>query len=209
MSHKEKNHKEENLKNLKGKNPKRIVVGITGASGVIHGIRLLEVLNNSKVETLLIISDHAKQVMSEETEYKLEDVERLATRNFRNDDLGTPLSSGTYPWDAMIVVPCSTSSLAKIAVGISDNLITRAASVCLKEKRKLVLVPRESPLSSITLENMLKLSREGVSILPPIPGFYIRPASVEDIRDFVVGRILDQVGINHNLYRRWGHEYKR
>lgn len=179
----------------------RYLVAITGSSGSVYGIRLLRAL---KGEKMLIVSEMGWKIIEHELRLKPEEVLAFADRAFEDSDLFAPPSSGTFPYDAMIIAPCSASSLAKIANGIADTLITRAASVCLKEGRRLILVPRETPISAIMLENELKLARSGVTILPANPGFYSIPESVEDLVDFVVGKILDQLGQQHDLFRRWG-----
>jgi len=179
---------------------RRVVIGITGASGIVIGLRLLEVLN---AEKHLIISDEAKQLMELETKLTEEDVEANADFIYDNSDLSSPLASGSCRYDALIVAPCSMSTLSKIAVGIADNLITRVAAVCLKEHRPIVLVPRETPISAIHLRNMATLAELGVVILPACPAFYPKPEKVEDMVDFVVGRILDVLGIENTLYDRW------
>ncbi len=179
----------------------KIVIGITGASGTVYGIRFLE---NLKEEKFLIISENAKKIMEQETEYKINDVKKLAKHYYENNDLFPNISSGSFLFEAMVIVPCSMSTLSKIANGISDNLITRAASVCLKEKRKLVIVPRETPVSTIHLQNMAKLSENNAIILPAMPGFYPKPKNLDDTINFVVGKIMDCLGIENNLYKRWG-----
>lgn len=179
---------------------KRIVVGITGASGVTIGLRLLEVLRGEKH---LIISDEAAKLIEIETGLSEEDAEANADVVYDNSDLGSALASGSFRYDAMVIAPCSMSTLSKINAGISDNLITRAAAVCLKEHRTLVLVPRETPISTVHLRNMAELSQLGVFILPACPAFYPRPESVEDMVDFIVGRIADVLGIENDLYERW------
>jgi len=181
----------------------RIVVGITGASGIIYGVRTLEVLHDCGIETELIISKTAPKILELETGKRVEDLISLCRHYYSNDDLFAPISSGSYPTDGMVIVPCSMATLACIAHGISDNLIRRAAEVTLKEGRKLVLVPRETPLNQIHLENMLSLQRAGAVILPACPAFYHRPSSIQEIVDFVVGKILDIFEIPHQLYRRW------
>ena len=178
----------------------RYVVAITGASGSMYGIRLLQELPGEKI---LVMSHMAKKILPQETGMSIEEVESLADRVFEDDDLFASIASGSYRFDAMIVVPCSTSSLGKISNGLADTLITRAAAVALKESRKLILVVRETPKSAIVLENELRLARCGVCILDANPGFYSRPKTVDDIIDFVVGRCLDQLGIDHSLYKRW------
>jgi len=181
----------------------RVIVAITGASGAIYGIRTLEALREHGVETELIISKTAQRILELETGRKLEELKALANRFYFEDDMFAPPSSGSYPVDAMIVVPCSMRTLGCIAHGISDNLIRRAAEVALKEGRKLILVPRETPLSQVHLENMLLLKRAGAVILPACPAFYSRPKNVQDLVDFVVGKILEALGITHSLYPRW------
>ena len=179
----------------------KIVIGVTGASGIIYGVRLLEKL---KEEKYLIVSENAKKIMEYETKYKLDEVEKLAEHYYENSDLFPEISSGSFMFDAMVIVPCSMSTLSKIANGIGDNLITRTASVCLKEKRKLILVPRETPLSTIHLQNMAKLSENNVIILPAMPGFYPKPENLDDIVNFIAGKIMDCLGIKNTLYKRWG-----
>jgi 4-hydroxy-3-polyprenylbenzoate decarboxylase len=179
----------------------RIVVAVTGASGVVYGYNLLKALKGNDVS--LILSGDAKTVIKEETNLTAKDFEKVASRAYRNDDMAAPVSSGSNRLDAMVIVPCSGTTLSKIAVGIADNLITRTAAVCLKEKRKLVLVPRETPMSPITLENMLKLSRLGVVILPASPGFYARSKSAQDLVGFIVARIMDQLGLEQNIFKGW------
>lgn len=179
----------------------RYVVAITGSSGAAYGIRLLRAL---KGEKLLIISGTGAQIIEYEARMRAEEVAAFADVAYEDDDLFAPVASGSVPFDAMIVIPCSESTLAKIACGIADTLITRTAAVALKEGRRLVLVPRETPVSAVMLENELKLARLGVTILPANPGFYGRPQSVEDLVDFVVGKVLDQLGQPNDLYKRWG-----
>ena len=178
----------------------RTVVGVTGASGAPYAYRLLETLDG---EIDLILSRDAEDVIRLETGREPVEFEKLATRAFRNDNLAAPPASGSYPFDAMVIVPASGTTLAKVAAGIADNLITRAASVALKERRRLIVVPRETPLSPIALENLTKLANAGATVLPAMPGFYQRPKSVQQIVDFVVGRILDQLGQKHDLVERW------
>jgi 4-hydroxy-3-polyprenylbenzoate decarboxylase len=180
----------------------KVVVGITGASGVIYGVRLLEVLQE---ETFLIISENGKKLIKEETDHLIEDL-KSRTHYYEDYQLDAPLASGSFFFDAMVIAPCSVSTLSKIASGIADTLITRCAAVALKEGRKLILVPRETPLSTIHLQNMTFLSTLGVVILPPVPAFYCMPQSIDDAVDFVVGKILDQLKISHDLFRRWGTE---
>lgn len=181
-------------------------MAITGASGVKYAYRLLEQLRG-KVQ--LIISEDAKKVIETETDLTLDDFRGMAAASYANDDFQSPVASGSYLFDAMIVVPCSMTTLAKIALGLADNLITRAATVALKEGRKLVLVPRETPLHVLHLEHMLKASSLGATVLPAMPGFYHRPREVDDLVDFIVARILDHIGVEHDLLPRWGSETRK
>lgn len=181
----------------------RLVVAISGASGAIYGIRLLEELHKAGVETHLIISRWAEETIRQETDYTPEAVAALANAVYDPADQGAALSSGSFPTAGMIVAPCSMKTLAAIAHGYSDNLITRAADVTLKEGRRLILLPRETPLHAIHLENMLTLARLGVAIVPPVPAFYHRPQQIMDIVDQTVGKVLDLLGLKHQLFRRW------
>lgn len=178
----------------------RTVVAISGASGAVYGIRLLQALEG---ERDLIVSHNARRIIEAETDYSVGQVEAMADAVYDDSDLSAPVASGSCRFDAMFVAPCSESTVAKIANGIADTLITRAAAVCIKEGRPLVLVVRESPKSAVMLENELKLARLGVRIADANPGFYPRPETVDDIVDIVVGRALDQVGADRGLYRRW------
>jgi 4-hydroxy-3-polyprenylbenzoate decarboxylase len=179
----------------------KIVIGISGASGAVYSMALLKNLEDE--ETHLIISDNAKKLIEHELGVSVNEVKDLANNYYENSDLSASISSGSVKFDAMVIIPCSTSTLSKIAVGITDNLITRAADVCLKEHRKLVLVPRETPLNSIHIENMAKLSRLGVVILPAMPAFYSKPETIEDLVNFITGKVLDALGIVNDLYPRW------
>lgn len=183
---------------------KPYIVAITGASGVIYGVRLLETLAEQKIPVELVISDTAKIVMKEEIggEVRLPEISHLfRVHDFH--DFTAPIASGSYPAEGMVIAPCSMGTLGAIASGLSQNLIHRAADCTIKEGRKLILVPREMPLSAIHLENMLKLSRLGVKIVPPMPAFYSGQQKISDLIDFVVGKILDQMGVPHMLYPRW------
>jgi 4-hydroxy-3-polyprenylbenzoate decarboxylase len=182
----------------------RLVVAITGASGVIYGIRTLEVLKKLKVETHLIMSEWGTKTVKIETGRTAGYVRSLATKCYEDDNMAAPMSSGSFKTDGMVIVPCSMKTLASIANAFDDSLVSRAAGVCLKEQRKLVLVPRETPLSKIHLDNMSKLADAGAVILPAMPGFYHRPKTMDDIIDHVVGKVLDQFDIDHGLFRRWG-----
>ena len=200
--------------------PQRITLAFTGASGMPYGLRLLECLLRADRTVWLLISQAAHVVASQECDITLPAQPRAAEtqlaarygaragqlRVFGREDWLAPVASGSNPADAMVVCPCSMGTLAAIAQGLADNLIERAADVMLKERRPLLLVPRETPLSTIHLENMLRLSRAGVVIVPPAPGFYTRPQSVADMVDFVVGRILDQLHVPHELTARWGRD---
>jgi 4-hydroxy-3-polyprenylbenzoate decarboxylase len=173
----------------------RLIVGITGATGVIYGVRLLERLREAGVETHLVISRWGARTLTHETPYSREQVEALAHTTYATGDMGAAISSGSFQTAGMIIVPCSAKTLAAIAHGFGDSLIHRAADVVLKERRRLLLAVREAPLSDIHLENMLKLSRMGAVILPPMPAFYNNPRSLADIVEHTVARMLDQFGI--------------
>jgi 4-hydroxy-3-polyprenylbenzoate decarboxylase len=182
----------------------RLVVAMTGASGAVLGIRLLERLRDvPSVETHLVISRWARQTIRLETTRTASEVASLADHVYHPGDQAAPISSGSFLTDGMLVVPCSMKTLAGIRAGYCDSLITRAADVTLKERRKLVLVVRETPLSEIHLENMLSLARMGVSILPPVPAFYAMPSTIEDVVDNIVARALDQFGVTVPEAPRW------
>ena len=181
----------------------KIVIGFSGASGIIYGIRLLEILHSINIQTYLVISEWAKKNIEIETDKTLEYVKSLSSVNYDNFRLDASVSSGSFLHDGMVIVPCSMKSLSSIANGYDDTLISRAASVTLKESRKLIIVPRETPLSRIHLENMVKLQEAGAIILPAMPGFYHKPSTIEEIIDHLVGKILDQLNIKHDLFKRW------
>mgnify|MGYP001574155090 CR=1 FL=1 len=181
----------------------KLVVGITGSTGIIYGIKMLEALKMLKIETHLIISEWAKKCLVLETKYDLKYVKSLVDSYSDDSNMAASVSSGTHKTDGMIVIPCSMKTLSSIANGYDETLVARAAGVTLKESRKLVLVPRETPLTSINIENMLKLARIGVVILPANPGFYNRPKNIDDILNHIVGKCLDQFGIEHKLFKRW------
>jgi len=181
----------------------KLIVAITGASGVVYGKRLLEELRNRNVETHLIISRAAEKVIESELGTPKEEIESFATYVYEVDDLRAPLVSGSFKTDGMVIIPCSMKTLAGIAHGYSSNLILRAADVALKEKRKMVLVPRETPLNVVHLENMLALAKQGVIILPAMPAFYHRPKETESVVNYVVGKVLDILGLEHKLFERW------
>src|SRR6267143_978628 len=183
--------------------PRRLIVGITGATGIVFGVRLLEMLQDTGVESHLVMSRWAARTLVHETSYTVEQVEAMATRVYPLTDQGAAISSGSFLTLGMVVVPCSMRTLAAIAHGLGDNLIHRAADVVLKERRKLVLVVRESPVNEIHLENMLKLSRMGVVILPPLPAFYNQPQNLDDMINHIAMRIIDQFDIHLDVMNRW------
>lgn len=183
----------------------RLIIAITGASGVIYGIRALEVLKRLGVETHLILSEWGEKTIKIETDKDGDYVRSLASRVHDDSNMAAPVSSGSFKTDGMAVIPCSMKTLAGIANGLDDTLVARAAGVCIKESRKVVLVPREAPLSRIHLENMNKLAGlPNVVIMPAMPGFYHRPKTMEELIDHVVGKVLDQFSIQHELFKRWG-----
>jgi flavin prenyltransferase len=184
----------------------RIIVGITGATGAIYGVRLLERLHDVGVETHLVISRWGARTLMHETPYSREQVEALATVTYAPGDMGAAISSGSFRTDGMVIAPCSAKTLAAIAHGFGDSLIHRAADVVLKERRRLVLLVREAPLSDIHLENMLKLSRMGTVMLPPLPAFYNHPRTIDDLVDHTVARVLDQFGVEPSGVERWAGE---
>jgi 4-hydroxy-3-polyprenylbenzoate decarboxylase len=181
-----------------------IIIAITGGSGVIYGIKLIESLNLLKLETHLVISEWGEKTIKIETNLDINYVKNLSTSWYDNKNMAAPISSGSFKTDGMVIIPCSMKTLASIANGLDDSLISRAASVCIKENRKLVVVPRETPLSKIHLENMVKLSELGVSILPAMPGFYFHPSTIDELLFHIVGKVLDQFNIQHNMFTRWG-----
>ena len=181
----------------------RLIVAITGASGVIYGKSLLEVLHNKNIETHLVISQTAERIIKHELDIAKKDVENLANHIYEAGDWNSPIVSGSFKTDGMVIVPCSMKTLAGIANGYSDNVILRAADVTLKERRKLILVPRETPLNVIHLQNMLDLAKQGVLIVPAMPAYYHKPKTIEALADYVVGKVLDLLGIEHTLYKRW------
>lgn len=185
------------------KTSERLIIGITGATGTIFGVRLLQALEGGGIETHLVMSKWATRTLIHETPYTVEEVQQMAARHYASGDQGAPISSGSFITRGMVVAPCSVRTLAAIAQGQGDNLVHRAADVILKERRKLVLVVREAPLNDIHLENMLKLSRMGVVIVPPVPAFYNHPRTIDDIVNHTVMRILDQFGIHVDVAARW------
>ncbi|HEX3187575.1 MAG TPA: UbiX family flavin prenyltransferase [Pyrinomonadaceae bacterium] len=183
--------------------PQRLIVGITGATGTIFGVRVLQMLHGSGVETHLVVSKWAARTLAHETPYSLKEIQALATQSYGSGDQGATISSGSFVTIGMVIAPCSMRTLAAIAHGLGDNLIHRAADVVLKERRKLVLVVRESPFNEIHLENMLKLARMGVVILPPMPAFYNHPQSLDDMVNHVAMRVVDQFDIHLDVMNRW------
>ena len=183
--------------------PKRLIVAITGATGAIYGVRVLQRLRAAGAETHLVISRWGARTLLHETTWSRQQVEALATATYAPADMGAAISSGSFRTDGMIIAPCSAKTLAAIAHGYGDNLVHRAADVVLKERRRLVLAIREAPLSEIHLENMLKLARMGAVILPPMPAFYNHPKSVDDVVQHTVARILDQFGFEMPEAVRW------
>lgn len=181
----------------------RLIVGITGCSGVTYGTRFIKACQELEIETDLVLSPAAEKILNLEQNEELEDIRQKSTNYYGYNELGAPIASGSVKTDGMVIVPCSMKTLGSLASGIADNLITRSADVTLKEDRKLILVPRETPINYIHLKNMTTLSQAGASILPAAPGFYHDPQSIEDLIDFIVGRILDQFNIDHQLYPSW------
>lgn len=181
-----------------------LIIGITGASGVIYGIRLLQILSSKRdIETHLVISQAGKTIIEHETDWRLEDIESLADYSYHINDIGARIASGSFRRDGMIIAPCSMKSLSALANSYADNLLTRAADVTLKERKKLVLLARETPLHLGHLRNMERLTEMGAIIFPPVPAFYHRPQTIHDIVDQIIGRVLDTFGIEHGLFRGW------
>ena len=183
--------------------PSRLIVGITGATGTIYGVRLLEALKKQRVEAHLVMSKWGARTLTFETSYSVEQVQQLASHWYPANDQGARISSGSFVTRGMVICPCSARTLGAIASGSGENLIHRAADVILKERRKLVLVVREVPLSSIHVENMLKLSQMGAVIFPPAPAFYHHPQTIDDIVGQTVMRVLDQLDIHIESKKRW------
>lgn len=183
---------------------KRIILAVSGASGSLYAASLIQgLINRDDVDLHVIISDAARKVLAVETDLKPDALTRGATVHVP-DDIAAPPASGSWKHDGMIICPCSMASLSAVATGFGHTLIHRAADVTLKERRKLILVPRETPLSAIHLQNMLTATRAGAIILPACPGFYHRPATIADLTDQVAGKVLDQLDIPHSLFKRWG-----
>ena len=181
----------------------RILLSICGASGSIYGVRLFEELIKSDVEVYLVISDGAKKILEHETDYTYIDLKKKANICYENEDLFAAPASGSFHLDGMIVAPCSMKTLSSISSGYGYTLTSRAASCCLKEGRKLVLVIRETPLDLPSIKNMLTAKQSGAVVLPAMPGFYHKPKTIADLVDFIVGKIFDQFNIEHSLFKRW------
>lgn len=181
----------------------KVLLSIGGASGSIYGIRLLEELKKADVELHLIVTDGAKKILERETNYKLEDLKKKADFFYNNNDLFSGPASGSFKLDAMVICPCSMKTLSAVANGYGNNLTTRAASCQLKEERKLIIIVRETPLDLPGVENMRKAKLAGATLLPAMPGFYHNPKKIDDLVDFIVGKIFDQLEINHSLFKRW------
>jgi polyprenyl P-hydroxybenzoate/phenylacrylic acid decarboxylase-like protein len=183
----------------------RLIVGVTGSSAPQLGVRLLTALRSiDAIETHLVVSPGARQSLELELGMTVDELEALADVAYPATDLGAAVSSGSFRTLGMAIMPCSMRTLAAVAGGVSSDLLTRAADVCLKERRRLVLVPRETPLSLIHIRNMETVTLAGAVVLPPVPAFYHRPETIDDLLDHTVGKVLDQFGIEHDLFRRWG-----
>ena len=188
---------------------RRLIIGISGASGVIYGVRLLELLRNAGVETHLVLTKTAEVTFAHETNLKIADVKALADVCYRVDDMAAPIASGSFKTAGMIVAPCSVRSMSEIATGVTSTLLTRSADVVLKERRKLVLMVRETPLHAGHLRSMTALAEMGAIIAPPVPAFYSRPDSLADMVDHTVGRVLDLFDIDVGAVTRWGETENR
>jgi 4-hydroxy-3-polyprenylbenzoate decarboxylase len=183
--------------------PRRLIVGLTGATGIVYGIRLLEALQATDIETHLVMTRAAARTLAHETDRTVDDVRALADVTWPVADIGAPIASGSFRTMGMVVAPCSVRSMSTIAAGTTDNLLTRAADVVLKERRPLVLLVRETPLHAGHLETMLRLARIGAVLMPPVPAFYTHPQSIGDIVDQTVGRALDAFDLDLRLFPRW------
>ena len=182
---------------------KKIVVGITGASGSVYAVRLIDVLRKQGIEVHAVITDSGQRVLDYECGVTMEELSRRVDVLYPNADVGAAIASGSFRMDAMVVLPCSMKTAGAIAHGVTDDLLTRAADVTLKEGRRLLLVPRETPMHEIHLENLLRLARAGAVIMPAAPGFYHRPETLDDLVNMMVGKILDRLGIEAELFTRW------
>jgi 4-hydroxy-3-polyprenylbenzoate decarboxylase len=180
-----------------------VVVGVSGASGAPIALRVLETLHEAHVPVSLVVSDGAKTVLREECGVDPAGLSGWVDRTYADDDLAAPIASGSVPTRGMVIVPCSSNTAAKVALGLADTLLTRAAAVHLKERRRLILVPRETPLSTILLRHLASLSELGAVVLVASPGYYLRPKTVEEMTDYLAGKVLDHLGVPHHLYRGW------
>lgn len=190
------------------KEKRRIVVGITGASGSIYALQFLKILQtHADIETHLVITHSGENVIQHECDIKIDELKKYVHMLYNVDDIGAAIASGSFLCEAMVILPCSMKTIGSIAGGIDDNLLIRAADVAIKERRQLIIVPRETPLSPIHLENMLKLAHIGVQILPACPGFYHKPKTIDDLVNILLGKICDQLHIKNNLFKRWTGEY--
>lgn len=187
-------------------NKQRMIIGITGATGIIYGVRLLEVLKRLEIETHLVISQSAQKTLAYETDLTVHDLKAMADVNYSVKDIGAAISSGSYQTMGMIIAPCSVKTMAQIAYGISDNLIARAADVVLKERKRLVLMLRETPLSLSHIKQMKEVTENGGIVFPPVPAFYTKPESIDDIVDQTIGRVLDLFELDTGEFARWGEE---
>lgn len=183
---------------------KSIIVGISGASGVTYGVKVLKTLSELGIETHLIITQAGKKNLMIETEYNLKEIESIASHVYDVEDIGAPIASGSFRVDGMVVAPCSIKTLSAVANSFSHNLLVRSADVILKERRRLILLVRETPLHEGHLELMIKVTKMGGIIMPPVPAFYHLPKTIDDIIEQTVGKILDLFGIDHHLFERWG-----
>ncbi|WP_334446284.1 UbiX family flavin prenyltransferase [Bradyrhizobium sp. AZCC 1610] len=191
---------------MQDREPRRLIIGSSGASGVIYGARLLQLLRNAGIETHLVMSKTAEQTFAYETDLKISEVRALASFSHAIDDMAAPISSGSFRTAGMIVAPCSMRSMSEIASGVTTTLLTRAADVALKERRRLVLMVRETPLHTGHLRTMTALSEMGAIIAPPVPAFYAKPDSLDEMVEHTVGRVLDLFDIDIGVIRRWGED---
>jgi len=180
-----------------------VVVAVSGASGAPIAVRVLRGLRAARLPVALVVSDGAEKVVVEESGLDLAALSKLATTVYADDDLTAPIASGSVPTRGMAVVPCSANSVARLALGLGDSLIARAAHVHLKERRPLVIVPRETPMPTLMLRHLTTLSELGVVVLPAAPAYYLHPQTIDDVTDFLAGRVLDHLGVHHRLYRAW------
>ena len=180
-----------------------IIVAITGASGVVLGVQLLKALKKLNINTGLLISDTAKTIIDYELDISYENIIKIADEYYQTNDLTASVNSGSFKFDSLVIIPCSMKTLSAIANGYASNSITRVADVAFKERRKIIIVPRETPLRTVHIENMLSISKEGGIILPPILGYYSKIENLDDMENFIIGKVLDSLGINNDLYKRW------